>query len=82
LQGLWQRNRAPQRLHPGLSVSPWRWSPGSYWPFGIAASAAVTGLGLVFFWWWLIGVGLIAVILSSCALLFEYYTGTRRMAEH
>ena len=25
LQGLWQRNRAPQRLHPGLSVSPWRW---------------------------------------------------------
>jgi hypothetical protein len=57
-------------------------SPGSYWPFGIAASVAVAGLGVVFFWWWLIGIGLIAVIISSCALLFEYYTGTRRMAEH
>jgi hypothetical protein len=57
-------------------------SPGSYWPFGIAASAAVTGMGLVFWMWWLIGLGLVAVILSACALLFEYYTGTRRIAEH
>jgi hypothetical protein len=57
-------------------------SPGSYWPFGIAVSAAVTGMGLVFWMWWLIGVGLVAVILSACALLFEYYTGTRRIAEH
>jgi hypothetical protein len=57
-------------------------SPGSYWPFGIAISAAVTGMGLVFWMWWLIGVGVVAVILSACALLFEYYTGTRRMAEH
>ena len=57
-------------------------SPGSYWPVGVAAAAAITGVGLVFWMWWLIGVGLIAVILSSCALLFEYYTGTRRVAEH
>jgi cytochrome c oxidase subunit IV len=57
-------------------------SPGSYWPFGIAVSAAVTGLGLVFWMWWLIGLGIVAVIMSACALLFEYYTGTRRIAEH
>jgi cytochrome c oxidase subunit IV len=57
-------------------------SPGSYWPFGIALSAAVTGLGLVYWMWWLIGVGIIAVLFSSCALIFEYYTGTRRTAEH
>jgi hypothetical protein len=57
-------------------------SPGSYWPFGIALSAAIAGLGLVFWMWWLIAVGLLAVILTSCAMLFEYYTGTRQPAEH
>lgn len=57
-------------------------SPGSYWPFGIAVAAAVTGFGLVFFYWWLIALGIIGVLFTSCALLFEYYTGTRRAAEH
>jgi hypothetical protein len=57
-------------------------SPGSYWPFGIALSAAVTGFGLAFLQWWLVGVGMIAVVLGASAMLFEYYTGTRRTAEH
>ncbi|MEU4560922.1 cytochrome c oxidase subunit 4 [Actinoplanes sp. NPDC023936] len=57
-------------------------SPGSYWPFGIALSAAIAGLGLVFWMWWLLAFGLICVIFSSCGLLFEYYTGTRHPAEH
>ncbi|GIF11808.1 cytochrome c oxidase subunit 4 [Actinoplanes teichomyceticus] len=57
-------------------------SPGSYWPFGIALSAAVAGLGLVFWMWWLLAAGLIAVIFSSCGMLFEYYTSTRQPAEH
>jgi predicted signal transduction protein with EAL and GGDEF domain len=57
-------------------------SPGSYWPFGIALSAAVTGLGLVFWMWWLIALGIIAVLMSASAMIFEYYTGTRRTAEH
>lgn len=57
-------------------------SPGSYWPIGIAASATVAGLGLVFWMWWLLAVGMIAVTAASCGLLFEYYTGTRRTAEH
>ncbi|MDP9791850.1 membrane protein implicated in regulation of membrane protease activity [Catenuloplanes nepalensis] len=56
-------------------------SPGSYWPFGLALSCALTALGLVFFMWWLIGIGLIAVIFSACGLLFEYYSGTRRPVE-
>ncbi|MCW6009547.1 cytochrome c oxidase subunit 4 [Micromonospora sp. CPCC 205371] len=57
-------------------------SPGSYWPFGLAAAATVAGLGLVFWMWWLLAAGLIAVTFATCGLLFEYYTGTRRTAEH
>jgi peptidoglycan/LPS O-acetylase OafA/YrhL len=57
-------------------------SPGSYWPFGVALAATVAGLGLVFWQWWLIIFGLLAVIAAAAGLLFEYYTGTRRTAEH
>jgi hypothetical protein len=57
-------------------------SPGSYWPFGIALSAAIAGMGLVFWMWWLIALGLLAVILASCGMLFEYYSSTRQPAEH
>lgn len=55
-------------------------SPGSYYPFGIALAAAVTGLGLVFWLWWLIVAGGVAVVLASSGMLFEYHTGTRRTA--
>jgi hypothetical protein len=55
-------------------------SPGSYWPITVAAAAALTGLGLVFFTVWLIVLGAVAVIFSVGGLLFEYYTGSR--AEH
>jgi hypothetical protein len=57
-------------------------SPGSYWPFTLAAAAAAAGLGMVFWATWLIAVGLVAVICATGGLLFEYYTGSRRGAEH
>ncbi len=57
-------------------------SPGSYWPFGLALAAAVAGLGLAYWQPWLIAVGMVSVILATGGLLFEYYTGTRRSAEH
>lgn len=57
-------------------------SPGSYWPFGLGLAVAVAGLGVVFWTWWLIVAGLVAIITATCGLLFEYYTGTRRTAEH
>ena len=57
-------------------------SPGSYWPFGLALAASVAGLGLVFWQWWLTAAGLVAVLFAVCGLLFEYYTGTRRTAGH
>jgi hypothetical protein len=57
-------------------------SPGSYWPVGLALAASTAGLGLVFWQWWLIALGLLAVIFAACGLLFEYYSGTRHPAEH
>ena len=50
-------------------------SPGSYWPVGIALSAAVTGSGLAFAQLWLAVVGIAMVISSVGGLLFEYYVG-------
>jgi hypothetical protein len=57
-------------------------SPGSYWPFGLAFSAATAALGLVFWMWWLLALGLIMIVFAACGLLFEYYSGTRQPAEH
>ena len=57
-------------------------SPGSYWPFGLALAASTAGMGLVFWQWWLVALGLIMVIFAACGLLFEYYSGTRHTAEH
>ena len=57
-------------------------SPGSYWPFGRALAAAITGMGLVFWMWWLVAFGLVLVVFGACGLLFEYYSGTRRPVEH
>jgi Cytochrome c oxidase subunit IV len=57
-------------------------SPGSYWPFGLALFSTVAGLGLVFWQMWLLAIGLVALVISTCGLLFEYYSGTRRTAEH
>jgi hypothetical protein len=53
-------------------------SPGSYWPFGMALAAVVAGLGLVYEQWWLVAVGIIAVLIGTGGLLFEYYTGARK----
>jgi cytochrome c oxidase subunit IV len=53
-------------------------SPGSYWPFGLALAALTTGVGLVYLYWWLIAAGLIAILIAVAGLLFEYYTGARQ----
>lgn len=49
-------------------------SPGSYWPVGLAGAAAITGLGLAFSEYWLVALGLVAVLFATGGLLFEYYT--------
>ena len=55
-------------------------SPGSYWPLGIAGAAAVTGLGFAFFQIWLALVGVLGILFTVGGLLFEYYIGGRRPA--
>jgi hypothetical protein len=56
-------------------------SPGSYWPFGLALSALIGGIGLVYWQLWLLAAGLLAVLAATGGLLFEYYSGSRRAAE-
>ena len=50
-------------------------SPGSYWPFGLALSAGLMGLALAFWFPWLIILAGIALLLTIGGLLFEYYVG-------
>ncbi|GAA1666679.1 cytochrome c oxidase subunit 4 [Glycomyces endophyticus] len=54
-------------------------SPGSYWPLGLALAAVLTGLGLVFWLVWLITAGIVAVLFAVGGLTYEYYTGTRKL---
>ncbi|HLU33885.1 MAG TPA: cytochrome c oxidase subunit 4 [Natronosporangium sp.] len=55
-------------------------SPGSYFPVGLALAISLGGLGVAFWMWWLIAGGIVAVITACAGMLFEYYTGTRRTA--
>jgi len=50
-------------------------SPGSYWPIGLAASAAVAGLALAFWHIWLLVIGIVLVLIMVGGLVFEYHTG-------
>jgi hypothetical protein len=50
-------------------------SPASYWPFAIAVGAAITGLGMAFWYYWLIAIGTVAILVTVGGLLFEYYVG-------
>jgi hypothetical protein len=56
-------------------------SPGSYWPFGLGAAAAVTAVGFAFVQIWLVLVGVALILFAVGGLLFEYYTGGRRPAQ-
>jgi hypothetical protein len=53
-------------------------SPGSYWPVGIALCTLIGAFGIADWRPWLIALGLGFTVISAAALLFEYYTGARR----
>ncbi|MGH3914117.1 MAG: cytochrome c oxidase subunit 4 [Pseudonocardiaceae bacterium] len=52
-------------------------SPGSYWPLGIALSASVAAFALAFAEWWLVAAGLALILITVAGLIFEYHVGPR-----
>ncbi|GAA1301108.1 cytochrome c oxidase subunit 4 [Saccharothrix xinjiangensis] len=50
-------------------------SPGSYWPIGLAAAAALAGLALAFWHVWLLVIAVVLVLIAVGGLVFEYHTG-------
>jgi hypothetical protein len=54
-------------------------SPGSYWPIAVAASAALCGVALAFFHVWLLVIGGVILLLTVGGLVFEYHI---RPSEH
>jgi hypothetical protein len=49
-------------------------SPGSYWPVAIAASAGVTALALAFWQVWLLVIAVVLLLMTTGGLIFEYHT--------
>ena len=50
-------------------------SPGSYWPVGLAAAAATAGVAVAFWHVWLLVIAIIMVLVMVGGLVFEYHTG-------
>jgi hypothetical protein len=53
-------------------------SPGSFWPITLAGSGALTALGLAFFQFWLIGIGVVCILGAAAGLVFEYHLGPEK----
>jgi hypothetical protein len=49
-------------------------SPGSYWPLGIALSAMIAAVALAFLQVWLLVIAGAGILATTGGLLFEYYT--------
>jgi RimJ/RimL family protein N-acetyltransferase len=49
-------------------------SPGSYWPVGIAGAAAVAALALAFWQVWLLVIAVVLLLTTVGGLVFEYHT--------
>jgi hypothetical protein len=54
-------------------------SPGSYWPFGLALAAALVGVSLAFFYIWALVISGILLLVAVGGLVFEYHI---RPADH
>ncbi len=52
-------------------------SPGSYWPFGMALGASLLGYALALGQWWMVAIGTAVVIGTVTGLVFEYHIGPK-----
>jgi Cytochrome c oxidase subunit IV len=52
-------------------------SPGSYWPFGMALGASVLGYAVALNQWWMVAIGAALVIGTVTGLVFEYHIGPK-----
>lgn len=48
-------------------------SPGSYWPIGLAAGAALLGISVAYFFVWAIVISVVILLVMVGGLLFEYH---------
>lgn len=48
-------------------------SPGSYWPFTVALSAALTAVATAFLLVWLMVIGIVFLLAAATGLVYEYH---------
>ncbi|MFC9790980.1 cytochrome c oxidase subunit 4 [Rhodococcus sp. NPDC127528] len=53
-------------------------SPGSFWPILVAASAGFAAVALAFFQPWMIAVAVVLILASAAGLVFEYHVGPEK----
>ena len=50
-------------------------SPGSYWPIGLAAGAALAAISMALFYPWLIALSVLIILGMVAGMVFEYHVG-------
>jgi len=70
--------------NPGAEVSDGAgdvgfFSPGSYWPFGLALSVALVAISLAYMYFWALTISGVILLISIGGLVFEYHI---RPSEH
>jgi hypothetical protein len=54
-------------------------SPGSYWPIGVAGCVALLAISLAFMYFWAVTISVVMLLIAVGGLVFEYHI---RPAEH
>jgi Cytochrome c oxidase subunit IV len=54
-------------------------SPGSYWPFGLALAVGLLAISLAFMYFWAVTISAVILLISIGGLVFEYHI---RPSEH
>ena len=54
-------------------------SPGSYWPFGLALSVALVAISMAYMYFWALTISAVILLISIGGLIFEYHI---RPSEH